>query len=160
MPSLKIKKQKRKTVKSFLILITLVSTLLASDIIIKQSECSVDSTIKNIENIVRKKGLGVFAIINHKGNAESVGMKLRESKEIIFGNPKIGTALMQQDMTVGLDLPIRILVYKDKDGSVKIAYRNGEWLREHHIIDAPKKIEKINKALEKITIKAGQCKRD
>ena len=147
-------------VKKLLLALTLVGSLFASDIIIKQSECSVDSTIKNIENIVRKKGLGVFAIINHKGNAESVGMKLRESKEIIFGNPKIGTALMQQDMTVGLDLPIRILVYKDKDGSVKIAYRNGEWLREHHIIDAPKKIETINKALEKITTKAGQCKRD
>jgi hypothetical protein len=70
----------------------------------------------NIKEIVTKKGLNVFA-------------------------------LMQQDMTVGLDLPLRILVFKDTDGKVKMAYRDGSWLASKHILDAPKKEKKINKAM-------------
>jgi uncharacterized protein (DUF302 family) len=79
---------------------------------------------------------------------------------IIFGSAKIGTPLMQQDMLTGLDLPIRILVFRDNDGKVKMAYRDGSWLQEKHIIDAPKLVAKLNKALNNITTKAGQCKRD
>ena len=134
--------------------------LFGGDIIIKQSECGVDRTIANIKQIVKGKGLGVFAIINHSGNAKAVGMKLNKSKMIIFGNPKMGTKLMQQDITTGLDLPIRILVYKDQDGSVKMAYRDGSWLAEHHLVNTPKMVQKLNTALDKITTKAGQCKKD
>ncbi|MEO1938610.1 MAG: DUF302 domain-containing protein, partial [Sulfurimonas sp.] len=103
---------------------------------------------------------GIFAVINHSGNAKAVDMKLNEAKMIVFGNPRLGTALMQQDMTVGLDLPLRVLVYKDNDGKVKMAYRDGSWLDNKHIIDAPKKIQKVNKAMEMFTDKAGQCKKD
>ena len=146
--------------KKLLALMVLVSTLFGGDIVIKQSECSVDKTINNIQGIVKSKGLGVFAIINHSGNAKAVGMKLKKSKMIIFGNPKMGTKLMQQDITTGLDLPIRILVYKDQDGTVKMAYRDGSWLAQHHLINTPKMVQKLNNALDKITTKAGQCKRD
>ncbi|SFV62560.1 protein of unknown function DUF302 [hydrothermal vent metagenome] len=79
---------------------------------------------------------------------------------IVFGNAKLGTALMQQDMTVGLDLPLRILVFRDTDGKVKMAYRDGAWLANHHLLNAKKKISKVNKAMDNITTKAGQCKRD
>jgi uncharacterized protein (DUF302 family) len=87
-------------------------------------------------------------------------MKMPPAKMIIFGNPKLGTALMQQDIRVGLDLPLRILVYKDKKGKVKMAYRDGSWLEQRHIINAPEKINKINTGMDKITTKAGQCKKD
>ncbi|WP_321779184.1 DUF302 domain-containing protein [Sulfurimonas sp.] len=139
--------------------LAIVTSLSASDIIVKQSNCSVDKTVKNIKKIVKKKGLSVFATINHKGNAKMVGMKLRASKMVIFGNPKLGTALMKQDMRVGLDLPLRILVFKDKNGKVQMAYRDGSWLADKHIIDAPKKVQKINKGMDNITTKAGQCKK-
>ena len=137
-----------------------VLSLQANDIIVKKSHCSFDQTVENIKNILAAKGLGVFAIINHSGNAKAVGMNLNDSKMIVFGNPKLGTALMQQDMSVGLDLPLRILVYRDGDGSVKMAYRDGSWIANHHILNAKEKIEKINSGLDKITMKAGQCKQD
>lgn len=146
--------------KKLLIMLSLSAALMANDIIIKESSCSVDTTVQNLKTILRNKGLSIFAMINHKANAKMVDMKLRESKMIIFGNPKMGTALMQQDITVGLDLPLRILVYKESDGSVKMAYRNGTWLNTKHVLNAPKKVKKINHALDKITKKAGQCSRD
>ena len=135
-------------------------SLMANDIIVEKSCVDVSTTANNIKNIVSKKGLNVFAIINHSGNAKMVDMKLNESKMVIFGNAKLGTSLMQQDMTVGLDLPLRILVYTDTDGHVKMAYRDGSWLASKHIMDAPKKEAKINKAMDAFTTKAGQCKKD
>jgi uncharacterized protein (DUF302 family) len=145
--------------KKFLAVVALSATLFANDIIVKESSCSVNKTVQNIKNTLKKNGLSVFAIINHHSNAKMVDMKLGESKMIVFGNPKLGTALMQQDMRVGLDLPLRILVYKDSDGKVKMAYRDGSWLANKHILNAPEKIEKVNKGMEKITTKAGQCKK-
>ncbi|WP_428739753.1 DUF302 domain-containing protein [Sulfurimonas sp.] len=134
--------------------------LSASDMIIKKSECSVDETVMNIKSIVKKKGLSIFATINHDANAKAVGMELQEAKMVMFGNPKLGTKLMQEDITAGLDLPLRILVYKDSYGEVKMAYRDGSWLAEHHIIKAQQRVAKVNNAMDNITKKAGQCKRD
>ncbi len=147
-------------VKNFLSMLLLGVSLLANDIIIKESGCSVDKTVNNLKNIVSSKGLHTFAIINHSGNAKMVDMKLNESKMVIFGNAKLGTALMQQDMTIGLDLPLRVLVFKDADGVVKMAYRDGSWIENKHVLNAPKKVKKINNAMDKFTTKAGQCKKD
>jgi len=147
-------------VKKLLLIIALGLSLFANDIIVKESHCSVNKTVQHIKEIVAKKGLHVFAVINHSGNATSIGMKLNESKMIVFGNAKLGTALMQQDMTVGLDLPLRILVFRDTDGKVKMAYRDGSWIANHHLLNAKQKIKKVNKAMDNITTKAGQCKRD
>ena len=147
-------------VKKFILFLLFGISLLANDIIIRESHCSFDQTVANIKDIIRSKGLTLFAVINHSGNAKAVDMNLNDSKMIVFGNAKLGTALMQQDMSVGLDLPLRILVYRDGDGSVKMAYRDGSWIANHHILNAKQKIEKINKGLDKITMKAGQCKKD
>jgi uncharacterized protein (DUF302 family) len=143
-----------------LLIVMLSISLFANDIIVKQSNCSVDKTVQNIKNIVTKKGLHVFTVIDHSKNAKTVNMKLNESKLIIFGNPTVGTALMQQDLTVGLDLPIKILVFRDENGEVEMAYRDGSWLNTQHTLNANKKIETMNKALDKITTKAGQCTKD
>jgi uncharacterized protein (DUF302 family) len=149
-----------EVMKKIVLILVLGLSLFANDIIIKESHCSVNRTVQHIKEIVAKKGLHVFAVINHSGNAKAVKMKLNESKMIVFGNAKLGTALMQQDMTTGLDLPLRILVFRDTDGKVKMAYRNGAWLANHHLLNAKKKIAKMNNAMDKITTKAGQCKRD
>ena len=147
-------------VKKILLLVMISVTLFANDIIVKESACSVDETVKNLRNVLTSKGISIFAVINHSGNAKMVEMKLNESKMVIFGNPRVGTALMQQDMKVGLDLPLRVLIYKDNDGKVKMAYRDGSWLDNKHILNSPEKIEKLNNAMENITTKAGQCKKD
>jgi len=134
----------------------LSSTLFASDIIIKKSNKSVDATINTIKNIVTKKGLNVFAIIDHEKGAKSVGMKLLPSKVIIFGNPKMGTLLMQDDASTALDLPMKIAVYKIQSGDVLMAYRDGSSLQKTHTMIKKKKLlQKINNALDKITTKAG-----
>jgi len=144
--------------KKLLLLIALTFSLFANDIIVKNSSCSVAQTVTNIKEILKKKGLTVFGTINHGGNAKMVGMKLNKSVMVIFGNPKAGTKLMQQDMRVGLDLPLRILVYKANDGQVKMAYRDATWLKNKHILKAPKIIAKVNKGMNNITNKAGICK--
>ncbi|MEA1891855.1 MAG: DUF302 domain-containing protein [Campylobacterota bacterium] len=146
--------------KILFLIIAIVNSLLANDIIVKQSSCSVDVTVENIKNILRANDMSVFAIINHRGNAKMVNMKLNKSKMIVFGKAELGTVLMQQDMRVGLDLPLRILVYLDTDNKVKMAYRDGSWLENKHILNAPKKVKKINEGMQTITNKAGQCKQD
>ena len=146
--------------KKIALILAMALSLMANDIIVKESCVDVTTTANNIKNIINKKGLSLFAIINHSGNAKMVDMKLNESKMVIFGNAKLGTALMQQDMKVGLDLPLRILVYKDTDGKVKMAYRDGSWLVKKHILNAVKKEKKINKAMAIFTTKAGQCQKD
>lgn len=141
--------------KKLMIMAFLSAGLFGGDIIIKSSDYSVDDTIDRIKTIVMKKGMDVFAIVDHQENARQVNMKLQPSKVIIFGNPKLGTAVMQQDIAAGLDLPIRILVYEESGGKVEMAYRDGSWLKEHHNIDASKLINNLNGALDKITTKAG-----
>jgi len=142
--------------KYLLVLILLSSSVFANEIIIKSSKHSVNETINKIKTIVKKKGLGVFAIINHRGNAKSVGLTMRESKVIIFGNPKLGTEVMQENILAALDLPIRILVYEDVDGSVKIAYRDASWLKSLHGLKNNKTVAMIDHGLDKLTDKAAQ----
>ncbi|MCW8894671.1 DUF302 domain-containing protein [Sulfurimonas sp.] len=146
--------------KKIIALVVFTTALFANDIIVKESQCSFDETVENIERIVKKNGSTIFATINHKANADMVKMDMNPSKVIIFGNPKLGTVLMNQEMKIGLDLPLRILVYKDKENRVQMAYRDGSWLEQKHDIDAPKKVQKVNTGMDKITTKAGQCKKD
>ena len=146
--------------KKVLLVIALSLSLFANDIIIKESSCGVSRTVKNISKILHDKGLTIFTIVSHHKNAASVDMKMPESKLIIFGNPKLGTSLMKQDMTVGLDLPMKILVYRDKDSKVKMAFRDGTWMAKEHDLNIPKREKKMNGAMNKITTKAGICTKD
>ena len=83
-------------------------------------------------------------------------MRMPESQEIIFGSPKMGTTLMLENMQVGLDLPVRVLVYQDKDLKTKIAYRDGTWLSNEHNLSKKKLINKMNFVLDNITTEAGR----
>ncbi len=134
----------------------MVTMLHASDFIIKKSDLSVDATIAKIQKIVEaKKGLGVFTIIDHKKGADRVGLALPKTKVILFGNPKMGTKLMQKDPRVALDLPMRVLVYREGN-ETKIVYHNPKaWSKAFHLKDC-KLIEKMTNALDKITDKAGK----
>ena len=140
--------------KKILVALVLSASLFANDIIVKESAFNVTDTIENIKKIVEAKGFSVFAVINHQQNASNVGMHLNESKVIIFGNPKIGTLLMQEDMQIALDLPLRILVYLDGDKKVKVAYRDGKWIKDHHFLQSENLTNKVNEGLNKITDKA------
>lgn len=142
--------------KKILLIITLSVGLLSNEIIVKNSHKSVEATMNKLQNIVTKKGFTVFAVVDHQAGAAKVRMKLPPSKEIIFGNPKIGTQLMQEKMLVGLDLPIRVLVFEDKKRQTKIAYRDGAWLNAEHNLTSRKLLNKMNFVLDNITTEAGR----
>ncbi|MBU1989276.1 DUF302 domain-containing protein [bacterium] len=142
--------------KKFLLFLACAITLSANELIIKQSKYGVSQTIQNIKEIVTKEGMGVFAIINHHGNAGMVGMEMREAKLIIFGNPKMGTKLMQENILLGLDLPMKVLVFRDKDEKVKLAYRNASWLKDAHALKNETLIQEADKRLDDITDKASK----
>lgn len=146
--------------KKLLVLLVFGISLVANDIIIKESKCSVDKTAQNIQVALESRGVQIFAVIDHKKNANSVNMIMPDSKVLIFGNPKVGTTFMLTEMKAGLDLPLKILVYQDKDSKTKIAYRDGTWLSKEHNLAISLREDKVNKALNKITDKAQLCQEE
>lgn len=142
--------------RKIVLLLALVSGLLSNEIIVKHSNKTVEATMEKLENIVSRKGFTIFALINHQAAANKVRMKMAPSQELIFGNPEMGTILMQEKMMTGLDLPIRVLVFQDSDKTTKIAYRDGEWLNAEHNLSNFKLLNKMNFILDNITTEAGR----
>jgi uncharacterized protein (DUF302 family) len=97
-----------------------------------QSRRSVDETVDKLKTILKSKGVTLFALIDHSGEAEKAGMKMPPTKLLIFGNPKGGTPLMLASPSAALDLPLKILVAEDSQGQVWISYNSGEYLKERH----------------------------
>src|SRR6202451_1438862 len=101
-------------------------------IIAKPSNHSVDETVEKVKSILQAKGVTLFALVDHSGEAEKVGMKMRPTKLLIFGSPKAGTPLMQAAPSVAIDLPLKLLVWEDGQGKVWISYNSPEYLKERH----------------------------
>jgi uncharacterized protein (DUF302 family) len=98
----------------------------------KSSKHSVEETLGKLQAILQVKGIAVFALIDHSGEAEKVGMKMRPTKLLIFGNPKGGTPLMLAAPSIAIDLPLKILVWEDDQGNVWVSYNSPEYLAERH----------------------------
>jgi len=96
------------------------------------SNHSVDETVERVKGILQSKGVTLFALIDHSGEAEKVGMKMRPTKLLIFGNPKGGTPLMLAAPSVAIDLPLKILVWEDSQGKVWVSYNSPEYLQQRH----------------------------
>jgi uncharacterized protein (DUF302 family) len=96
------------------------------------SRLSVDETVDKLETILKSKGVTLFALIDHSGEAEKVGMKMPPTKLLIFGNPKGGTPLMLASPSAAIDLPLKILVAENSGGKVWISYNSPEYLKERH----------------------------
>src|SRR5215470_12549255 len=96
------------------------------------SNHSVDETVQRLKNILQSKGITLFAFIDHSGEAEKAGMKMRPTKLLVFGSPKAGTPLMLAAPSIAIDLPLKILVWEDGQGKVWISYNSPEYLRERH----------------------------
>ncbi len=93
---------------------------------------SVDQAVERLKNILQSKGVTLFALVDHSGEAEKAGMKMRPTKLLIFGSPKAGTPLMLAAPTAAIDLPLKILVWEDASGKVWLTYNSPEFLRERH----------------------------
>ena len=98
----------------------------------KRSNRSVDETVAKIKSILQAKGITLFALVDHSGEAEKVGLKMRNTKLLIFGSPKGGTPLMIASPSIAIDLPLKILVAEDADGTVLISYNSAQYLKARH----------------------------
>jgi len=104
----------------------------ASGLIQVVSRYSVEETVRRLQAAFVEKGLQVFAVIDHSGEAEKVGLKMRPTKVVIFGSPKGGTPLMVAAPSLAIDLPLKALVAEDSAGKVSVTYNDPEYLRERH----------------------------
>ena len=92
----------------------------------------VDKTVDKLKTILKSKGVTLFALIDHSGEAEKAGLKMPSTKLLIFGNPKGGTPLMLAAPSAAIDLPLKILIAEDSDGKVWISYNSVDYLKERH----------------------------
>jgi uncharacterized protein (DUF302 family) len=120
----------------------------------KPSKHSVDQTVEALNNILKSKGVAMFALIDHSGEAEKVGLKMRPTKLAIFGSPKAGTPLMLASPSSAIDLPLKILVWEDGQGKVWLSYNSPEYLRERHGL-AEELMQNIA-IIETLATKAGE----
>ena len=118
------------------------------------SNHSVEQTVEKLKNILQSKGVTLFALIDHSGAAEKVGMKMRSTKLLIFGSPKAGTPLMLAAPSSAIDLPLKILVWEDDRGKVWVSYNSPDYLRERH--DLPQELVQNIAVVETLAAKAGE----
>lgn len=115
---------------------------------------SVDQTVEKLQNILQAKGVTLFALVDHSGEAEKVGMKMPPTKLLIFGSPKAGTPLMLAAPSIAIDLPLKILVSEDALGKVWISYNSSEYLKERHGL--PQDLLQNIAVVETLATKAGE----
>jgi uncharacterized protein (DUF302 family)/uncharacterized membrane protein YidH (DUF202 family) len=118
------------------------------------SNHSVDQTVEKLKGILAAKGVALFALVDHSGEAEKVGMKMPPTKLLIFGSPKADTPLMLAAPSIAIDLPLKILVSEDFQGKVWISYNSPTYLQERHGFP-PELIQNIA-VVETVAAKAGE----
>ncbi len=96
------------------------------------SPYSVDETLNRLQSLFTEKGMKIFALIDHSGEAEKAGLKMRPTKVLIFGSPKGGTPLMVAAPSLAIDLPLKALVAEDENGKVSISYNDPQYLQQRH----------------------------
>jgi uncharacterized protein (DUF302 family) len=96
------------------------------------SRYSVDETVQRLESFLGQKGLQVFGVIDHSGEAAKVGLKMRPTKVVMFGSPKGGTPLMVAAPSLAIDLPLKALVAQDENGKVWVSWNSPEYLQQRH----------------------------
>ena len=126
----------------------------AKGMIDRPSNHSVDETVDKLKNILQSKGVTLFALIDHSGEAEIVGLKMPPTKLLIFGSPKAGTPLMLAAPSIAIDLPLKILVWEDAQGKVWVSYNSPEYLKERHGL--PQELLENIAVLESLAVKAAE----
>jgi uncharacterized protein (DUF302 family) len=100
------------------------------------SNHSVDETVERLKGILQAKGITLFALVDHSGEAAKAGIKMRPTKLLIFGSPKAGTPLMPAASRIAIDLPLKILIWEDAEGEVWVTYNDPVYLQERHGLPA------------------------
>ena len=139
----------RQTLFAFIGFFFIVSTAAADNGLINvKSAHDVKTTADRLENILNQKGMNVFIRIDHAAGAMKAGLKLRPTELVVFGNPRVGTPLMQCRQSVGMDLPQKALIWQDANGQVWLSYNDPRYLeRRHGLSECVEVIKKVEKAL-------------
>ena len=139
----------KKIIFAALSLVFIAIPVLAADGVINvPSEFNVEETANRLENILNEKGMTIFRRIKHSEAADKVGIRLRETELIIFGNPKIGSPLMKCQQIVAIDLPQKALVWEDAESNVWLSYNDPGYLKKRHNVSGCEEVLlKIEKAL-------------
>jgi len=104
----------------------------ANGIVTKSANCTVEEAVSKIKSLLVGRGITLFAVIDHSGEAEAIGMKMPDTKLLIFGNPRGGTPLMLASPSVAIDLPLKLLVAANTDGKCSISYNSPQYLQQRH----------------------------
>jgi uncharacterized protein (DUF302 family) len=104
----------------------------ADGIITKIANCTVEEAVSKIKSLLVIRGITLFAVIDHSGEAEAAGIKMPDTKLVIFGNPKGGTPLMLASPSIAIDLPLKLLVSDNADGTCSISYNSPQYLQQRH----------------------------
>lgn len=107
-------------------------TAIDNGIVNKASNHSVEQTVDRLRDLLKAKGVTLFALVDHSGEAEKVGMKMPPTKLLIFGNPRAGTPLMLAAPSSAIDLPLKILIREDAQGKVWLSYNTPQYLQSRH----------------------------
>jgi uncharacterized protein (DUF302 family) len=130
------------------VLLLTTSVYADSGLISVKSAHDVKTTADRLEGMLKQKGMKVFIRINHAQGAQKIGKELRPTELIVFGNPKVGTPLMQCAQSVAIDLPQKALIWQDAQGQVWLSYNDPNYLVERHqITGCDEVIKKVDKAL-------------
>jgi len=117
------------------------------------SNHSVDQTVERLKGILEAKGVTIFALVDHSGEAEA-GLKMRPTKLLIFGSPKAGTPVMLAAPSIAIDLPLKILIWEDSQGKVRVSYNSPAYLQERHGV--PQELLQSIAVVETLAAKAGE----
>jgi uncharacterized protein (DUF302 family)/uncharacterized membrane protein YidH (DUF202 family) len=134
--------------------VTLMAPNTNNGILRKQSNHSVAETVTSLKRTLEAAGVTLFSIVDHSGEAEKVGLKMRPTKLLIFGNPKAGTPLMLAAPSISIDLPLKIVVSEDDAGKVWISYNSPDYLKERHGV--PSDLLQNISVVEALASKAAQ----
>ncbi|CCN37563.1 conserved hypothetical protein [Vibrio nigripulchritudo SO65] len=140
----------KKTIATGVISCLLSYSAFAADngLITVKSHHSVEQTAEKLINVLESKGMTVFTQIKHDEGAKKVGMELRPTRLVIFGNPKVGTPLMKCSQTTAIDLPQKMLIWQDASGENWLSYNSPDYLNDRHGLEGcAKVIGKVKQAL-------------
>jgi|SRR5690606_6443251 len=127
-----------------------------SGLINKTSNFSVAETVQRLIKRIEEEKWHVFASIDHSKQARDKDLELRPTQVILFGNPQLGTLLMQDQQSTAIDLPVKALVWEDAEGNVKLTYNSVQWIKERHHLKDSTAVTKIGEFIEKVCLCACQ----
>jgi uncharacterized protein (DUF302 family) len=137
-----------------LLLAAAAACVAADGVVALKSPHSAKDTMNRFEDAAKQRGLNVFARIDHAAGAARVGKTLRPTELLIFGNPQGGTPFMECEQTVGIDLPLKALVWEDASAQVWLGYNDPGFLAQRHGVASCPAVENLRKALAGLAVAA------